>query len=427
MPGPGRRRVAIIGSGVSGLVSAWLLHRCHDITLFEADDRIGGHTHTVDVEWEGERHAVDTGFIVYNEPNYPNFTALLGELGVATQESDMSFSVHCERTGLEYNGHTLNTLFAQRSNLLRPSFLRMVREILRFNREAVGLLDQRDDSMSLGAYLEAGRFAPSFVDHYIVPMASALWSAPPGQILEFPARHFAAFFKNHGFLEVGRRPQWRVIRGGSQRYVEALTAPFLDRIRLSSPVRSVLRLPRGVEVTVAGRPAEWFDEVVIAVHSDQALRMLADASVEERSVLGAIRYQKNDVVLHTDASLLPHRRLARASWNYRIPAEPGGAAQVTYWMNRLQTLRTSIPFCVSLNAGSRVDPARVVARFVYDHPVYSRDTFAAQDRRRLINGRNRTWFCGAYWGYGFHEDGVRSAMEMYESFCLGGNVGERVA
>jgi len=331
-PAP-RRRIAIIGSGISGLTAAYLLHQDHEITLFEASDYAGGHAHTVEVEQEGETYAVDTGFIVYNERNYPNFVNILDRLGVATQPTSMSFSVKCARTGLEYNGTSLNALFAQRRNLLRPSFYRMVRDILRFYREAGELLEGDDEGMSLGEYLARKAFSQEFVEHHIIPMGAAIWSADPAGMYAFPARYFVRFFANHGFLQLEDRPQWRVVQGGSHRYVKAMIRPFAGRIRLGCPVESIARHADGVEVKPVGGAPERFDEVVLAAHSDQALRLLADPSPAEEEILGAIRYQQNETVLHTDASLLPERKRAWASWNYFIPPQKKDAPTVTYNMN----------------------------------------------------------------------------------------------
>jgi predicted NAD/FAD-binding protein len=331
----------------------------------------------------------------------------------------MSFSVRCERTGLEYNGTSLNTLFAQRGNLLRPSFLRMVRDILRFNRTAPILLQTEDSHLTLGDYLAAHSYSREFIDHYLIPMGAAIWSADPQRIHHFPARAFIQFFHNHGMLTVNRRPQWRAICGGSWRYVEALTLPFRDRIRLSSPVRSLTRYPDRVEVTLQQGEAERFDQVIVATHSDQALALLADASEQERELLGAIPYQQNEVILHTDASLLPRRRLAWASWNYLIPREPRDRVTLTYNMNILQNLSAPEPLCVTLNCGSAIDPAKIIRRFTYHHPVYTQAALAAQKRADRINGLNRTYFCGAYWGHGFHEDGVNSTLAVCRHFGKG--------
>ena len=404
-------RIAIIGTGISGLSAAWALHRDHTLTLFEAGDYIGGHTHTVDVEVQGRPYAVDTGFIVFNDWTYPQFIALLDQLNVASRPTRMSFSVRCERSGLEYNGENLNTLFAQRRNLFRPAFHRMIRDILRFNREAPALLEQEQDS-SLDAYLRAGCYSREFIDHYILPMAAAIWSAEPAIMGQMPARFFVRFFKNHGLLSVRDRPQWRVIAGGSRSYVDALVAPFRERIRLNCPVKWLRRQPGQVEIKPRGGAVEYFDQVIIATHSDQALRLLADPSAQEREILGALPYQENDVVLHTDTRLLPRRRLAWAAWNYQLPAQPRDRVAVTYNMNILQGLEAPETFCVTLNRGDAIDPARILYRTTYHHPVFTTAGVQAQARRAEISGVNRTWYCGAYWRNGFHEDGVDSGLAV---------------
>ena len=409
-------RIAIVGSGIAGNVAASRLHRAHDITVFEADARVGGHSHTQHVRVGGREHAVDTGFIVYNERTYPHFARLLRRLGVATQASSMSFSVRCERTGLEYNGTSINTLFAQRRNFLRPSFLGMVRDILRFHREAAALaaagsgLDE-----PLAELLERGRYGRAFIDHYIVPMGAAIWSTDPAGMMRFPARFFVRFLDNHGMLTVNDRPVWRTVTGGSARYVERLTAPFRDRILTSSPVEAVRRVPGGVMVKARGGEPRRFDAVFLACHSDQALAILADPSPAERCVLGAIRYQANDAVLHTDASLLPRRKLARAAWNYHVLARGDGPVALTYNMNLLQGLDSSTPILVTLNRAEAVDPGKVLARMTYHHPLFTPAAVAAQARHGEINGE-RTFFCGAYWRNGFHEDGMASAMDAVRHF-----------
>ena len=412
-------KLAIVGTGIAGMTAAHLLHDEHDLTIYEAGEYIGGHTNTVEVEREGMTYAVDTGFIVFNDWTYPNFIGLLDRLGVASQPSDMSFSVRCEETGLEYNGTSLNRLFAQRRNLLRPSFYRMIRDILRFNRESVKLLDEPGPGPSLGAYLEQNRYSPPFIRNYIVPMAGAIWSAGPATIWRYPARYLVQFFKNHGMLSVDARPTWRVITGGSQRYVEKLVRPFRERIRLRSPVAAIIRDSHGVEVRSHDRAGTShtarFDGVVLACHSDQALALLADPSPLERDILGAIRYQANEAILHTDRSLLPRRRRAWAAWNYHLLPTPADRVLVTYHMNTLQRLRASCDFCVTLNRSDAIDPAQVLKRITYHHPVYTPEAIAAQQRHREINGQRRTWYCGAYWGFGFHEDGVKSAMMACES------------
>ena len=414
-------RIAIIGTGISGLSAAWALHRDHALTLFEAGDYIGGHTHTVDVEVQGRPYAVDTGFIVFNDWTYPQFIELLDQLQVASRPTQMSFSVRCERSGLEYNGETLNTLFAQRRNLFRPAFYRMIRDILRFNREAPALLEQEQDP-SLDAYLRAGRYSREFIDHYILPMAAAIWSAEPALMGQMPARFFVRFFKNHGLLSVRDRPQWRVISGGSRSYVEVLVAPFREHIRLNCPVEWLRRTPGQVEIKPVGGAVEYFDQVIIATHSDQALRLLADPSAQEREILGALPYQENDVVLHTDTRLLPQRRLAWAAWNYHLPAQPRDRVAVTYNMNILQGLEAPETFCVTLNRGDAIDPARILYRTTYHHPVFTTAGVQAQARRAEISGVNRTWYCGAYWRNGFHEDGVDSGLAVARDLSAGWRV-----
>jgi predicted NAD/FAD-binding protein len=408
-------RIAIVGTGIAGNTAARELARRHEITVYEADQRIGGHSHTHDVRIEGRSHAVDTGFIVYNEKTYPRFTRLLGELGVETQESSMSFSVRCERTGLEYNGTSLNALFAQRANLLRPSFLGMVRDIVRFNREAAALADTSvGGEGSLGELLERGRYGRRFIDHYIIPMGAAIWSTDPRRMMRFPARFFVRFLANHGMLTVSDRPVWRTVTGGSARYVERLTAGFRDRILLGAAVEGVRRISGGVLVKARGAGWRHFDAIFLACHSDQALAMLVDPTPMERTVLGAIRYQANDAVLHTDASLLPRRHLARAAWNYHVIADQGRVA-LTYDMTILQRIESAAPILVTLNRSDVVDPAKILARMTYHHPLFTPEAVAAQARHAELN-RGRTFYCGAYWRNGFHEDGVASAFDAVRHF-----------
>jgi predicted NAD/FAD-binding protein len=412
-------KIAIVGSGIAGLTVAAALHPQHDVTVYEASPWIGGHTNTVDVEEDGRMLAVDTGFIVFNEWTYPNFVAMLERLGVRRQDSNMSFSLQDERTGLEYNGTSVNSLFAQRRNLLRPSFLKMIAEILRFNREAPRLLGGADTTTTLGEYLAAHRYTRSFVEHYVVPMGRAIWSAEEAALLGFPVRFFVEFFHRHGFLSVDNRPQWYAVAGGSREYVRALTAPFADRIRTSCPVAQVRRLPHEVVVRTGDGGAEHHDAVVLACHSDQALALLADPSDAEREILGAFPYQRNVATLHTDARLLPRRPLARAAWNYHLRAEPHAGCAVTYDMNVLQSLATRRRYLVSLNLEDRIDPATVLARFEYDHPVYTPQGVAAQSRHAEISGARRTYYCGAYWRYGFHEDGLVSGLAVAEQIARG--------
>ncbi|MDX5372137.1 MAG: FAD-dependent oxidoreductase [Pseudomonadaceae bacterium] len=410
-------KIAIVGSGIAGLTSAYLLSRKHEISLFEAGDWIGGHTHTVDVEVQGRSFAIDTGFIVFNDWTYPNFIRLLDRLGVASQPTEMSFSVHDPVSGAEYNGNNLNSLFAQRSNLLRPAFWGMLRDILRFNREALfDLAEQRIPAdMTLGAYLDSRGYGQRFVEHYIVPMGAAIWSMSLADMLAFPLQFFVRFFKNHGLLSVNDRPQWRVIAGGSRSYVAPLTAGFAERIRLNCPVQRVERDALGVLLhSPAG--AERFDKVVFACHSDQALALLAQPSETEREILGALRYADNDVVLHTDTRLLPQRRLAWASWNYRLGGPSEYPAAVTYNMNILQGIRSDTTFCVSLNQTAAIDPSKILGRYRYAHPQYSLAGIAAQARWEELCGVQHSYYCGAYWANGFHEDGVTSALRVARAF-----------
>jgi uncharacterized protein len=411
----GSMRVAIIGAGVSGLVAAHLLHRTHEITVYESGPYAGGHTNTVTV---GD-HQVDTGFIVFNDRNYPRFERLLGRLNVPWQPSNMSFSVSDAGGDFEYNGSSPNGLFAKRSHLATPWFLRMIADLVSFNRDAMKLLASREDP-SVHDWLATRGYSAAFVERLIVPQAAAVWSADPAQMSTFPARFLAEFFANHGMLGLRDRPRWRTVKGGSRRYVEAIMRPWRDRIRLESPVEAVHRHDDHVTVTArgAGGP-ERFDEVVIAAHADQALAMLAEPSDREREILGAFPYQANEAVLHTDRSLLPRRRRAWASWNYHLLDEPSRLPTVTYHMNRLQSLNADREFCVTLNRTAAIDPAHVIRRIPYAHPVYTAAGVQAQARHREISGQRRTHFCGAYWGWGFHEDGVKSGARVAER--LGGD------
>ncbi len=409
-------KIAIIGSGIAGNTIAWHLNKKHDITVFEADAHVGGHTHTHQVEAFGREYNIDTGFIVYNDWTYPNFIKMLDTLGVETQSSSMSFSVSDEVSGLEYNGTSLNSLFAQRSNLFRPKFLWMIRDILRFNKEAPLLLEDSNQDMSFGEYLKKHAYSQSFIRNYIVPMGSAIWSADPNQMFQFPAKFFIRFFHNHGMLSVSNRPEWRVIKGGSQAYVSKLTAEFKDRIQLSSPIEKVSRTENGVLVKPKGAEAQKFDWVFFACHSDQALNMLTDASQDEKTILSALPYQKNTIVLHTDAKLMPKRRLAWAAWNYHLTAKPLGLAAVTYNMNILQSLDSPEPFLVTLNHTANIDPTKIIKTLNYTHPVFSSEGIDAQSKHAIISGVNKTAYAGAYWRNGFHEDGVASALAALQHF-----------
>jgi uncharacterized protein len=404
-------KIAIVGTGISGLVAAHRLHREHEIVVYEAASRLGGHTHTVRVEDPRGERFIDTGFIVFNDRNYPHFEALLDELGVASQPSHMSFSVS-DGSGFEYSG-TPWGLFARPAHLLSPRFLRMLRDWRRFNREARALVGMNGTAPSLGHWLERQGFSEQFVRGLIVPQAAAVWSADPGQMWEFPASFMAEFFDNHGMYSLRNRPHWRTVSGGSHRYLEAISAPWRERVRLRAPVRRIERLPGGVRIEADGCESEVFDQVVIAAHSDQALAMLGDPSAAEREILGAIPYQRNEAVLHTDRSLMPRRRAAWSSWNFHLSDPAPAASTVTYWMNHLQRLPRGRDYFLTLNRGEAIDPATTLGRFAYDHPVYTKAGVAAQHRHTEISNRaRRTHFAGAYWGWGFHEDGVVSGLRV---------------
>ncbi len=409
-----RMKIAIVGTGVSGLVCAHLLRRAHEVTVFESDDRPGGHANTVTVEVDGRSIDVDTGFLVYNDENYPALIALFAELGIATKPSDMSFSVSDDMTGLEWKGTSFSTVFAQRKNLVRPAFLRMLLDVVRFNRLARSLLERPADlTVSLADLLATGRWSDRFLEWYLIPMGASIWSADPRTFLEMPAYTFARFFENHGLLEYGKQPQWRTVTGGSRRYVEAVLAPLGDAVRLSTPVTKVTRTTDGIELqSAAGH--ERFDHVVLATHSDQALELLSDPSAEEQEILGAIRYQPNVATLHTDVRLLPLQRRAWASWNYHRLAGTMREATLTYRMRSLQGIDTESEVLVTLNRDDAIAPDRVLGRFEYAHPVFDVGAIAAQGRRDEISGVRNTWYCGAYWTYGFHEDGAQSALRVCE-------------
>lgn len=409
-------RIAIIGTGIAGNVAAYHLHKEHEITVFEQNSHIGGHSHTHSLQHADADFNVDTGFIVLNDRTYPNFNKLLTALDVDIQPTEMSFSVKCERTALEYNGNNLNTLFAQRRNLLRPAFHRMIRDILRFNREANEYLKANSADASLGEYLSRGQYSQQFINQYIVPMGAAIWSAEPSQMFNFPALFFIRFFANHGLLSVNNRPQWYVIKGGSKCYVEKLSAGFKNNVRVNTPVKTVKRYHNHVEVISERFGAEIFDYVIMATHSDQALNILDKPSTLEKNVLSAIPYQENEAVLHTDEKLLPQRKLAWASWNYHIPAEAQERVALTYNMNILQGLNAADTYCVTLNYSNHIDENKIIKTVNYHHPVFTPEGIQAQNRHRDINGTQRTYYCGAYWRNGFHEDGVVSALNAIQHF-----------
>ncbi len=408
-------KIAIIGSGISGLTSAFYLHKEHDITIFEANDYIGGHTATVDVDFQGQQYAVDTGFIVYNDRTYPNFLTLLEQIGVEGTPTEMSFSVRNDASGLEYNGHTISTLFAQKRNLLKPSFYRFIFEILRFNKLAKASADtEMSAQTTLGDFLNENQFSDYFCQNYILPMGAAIWSSTLADMRRFPLSFFLRFFLNHGLLDVVDRPQWYVVNGGSRAYIEPLTKGFSDRIWLSTPVSKVRRYESGV-VIEANQQEYCFDQVIFACHSDQALQLLDSPSQQEQAILSQMAYQSNEVILHTDTSLLPNKKSAWASWNYFLDGssdEQQRLPALTYNMNILQHIKANATFCVSLNSSERIDKNKILKVFHYSHPVFSTSSIASQKRKSEVNGFNNTWYCGAYWHNGFHEDGVKSALDV---------------
>ena len=409
-------KIAIIGSGISGLVCGHLLHRDFDISIFEANDYVGGHTHTIDVTTDRSTYAVDTGFIVFNRTTYPNFCKLIGQLGVDSQPTGMNFSVRSEKTGMEYGSESVSTLFAQRKNILSPSYWRMVSEIFKLRRHLVTYINSAEPDMPMSEFLASRNYSQRFIDHFVVPLGASLWSAEPGKILEFPARTFGRFFENHGFLQATNPIQWRVIAGGSKQYVNKITEPFADKIYRATPVTSVHRTEDYVELEFANRDKIRFDQVIFATHSDQALKILADPTKDERTILGAVPYQANDTILHTDETVLPQNRRAWSSWNYAILQDQIDRAAVTYNMNMLQSIKAEETFCVSLNMKHRIAEAKILGQYLYHHPVYLEDSIIAQKSHGVISGHNRTHYCGAYWGYGFHEDGVKSGLEVAHYF-----------
>ena len=409
-------KVAVVGSGISGMVTARRLFDAgHSVTVYEARERLGGHTATEEVTVNGRDYVVDTGFIVFNERTYPGFCALLRELGVGWTTSDMSFSARMEAADVEYNGTSTALLFAQKSNLFRPKFWSMIRGILRFYKEAPGLLKDEGEpgpGPTLGEVLERGGYSQAFIDWHMVPMACAVWSGIPDEILSFPARSLVRFFANHGFLQVDDRPPWLTVNGGSRAYAQALMEPLMEHVRLASPVESVRVQGEGKIDVQTAQGTETYDRVVLSCHSDQALAMIHEPTPSEREVLGAIRYQPNRVVLHTDPSLMPKRKPAWAAWNVNVPKREEAKAEpvrVTYWMNSLQSLQGPDDLFVSLNCESEIDPQAVLKAKTFSHPVFNQESVAAQRRFDEINGVRGLYYCGAYWSFGFHEDGVQSA------------------
>ncbi|MFT5259973.1 MAG: putative NAD/FAD-binding protein [Saprospiraceae bacterium] len=408
--------LAVIGSGISGCVAAHLLSKEHKVTLYEASDRIGGHTHTHDINWDGQQFAIDTGFIVFNERTYPRFIKLLNRLGVKFEATEMSFSVKDDESGLEYNGHSLNTLFSQRKNLLNISFLKMIIDVLRFNRQALQAVEQEQTEVSLGEFLQRNNYSSQFIDNYIIPMGSAIWSTDPATMRAMPAHFFIRFFHNHGLLTVTDQPQWLVVSGGSKQYIAPLVERFKERIQLGCKVTQLERTANSVTVHTKCGISDQYDAVFVATHSDQALAMLGQPSTLEQQVLGNIKYQSNEAILHTDTSILPSNRRAWAAWNYHQRGDCSKAVALTYYMNRLQNLEAPVDFYVTLNHSEAIDPNKIIKKISYTHPVYTSQSVASQARLSEINGVNRTYFCGAYWGNGFHEDGVASALTAVNLF-----------
>ncbi len=412
------KKIAIVGSGISGLTSAYLLDKEHDVTVFEKNDYVGGHTATVDIIHEGNAYAVDTGFIVFNDRTYANFNKLLDKLSIKRKPTEMSFSVHNRTSGFEYNGHGINSLFAQRSNIIRPVFWRLIFEIIKFNRLCKAHYYSNDISPkeTLGKFLSKNGFSSFFSEHYILPMGAAIWSTSLKETEEFELRFFIRFFFNHGLLNIIDRPQWYVVPEGSRSYVEAIVSQLRKPVQTSTDIQSVTRDGKGVTIKLVSGTHLQFDEVIFACHSDQALALLEAPTDKEMEILGGIPYSRNEVVLHVDTSLLPKRKLAWASWNYMLDGNSTRPACVTYNMNILMGLKSDATFCVTLNQSEVIDQKKVIRRFIYHHPVLNQDSVSMQKRRDEINGKNRTYYTGAYWYNGFHEDGVKSALDVTERF-----------
>ena len=410
-------KIAIIGSGISGLTASYLLNRNHDIVLFEKNDYVGGHTHTHEIGHDNKVWHVDSGFIVYNEHTYPNFIKLLDILGVERQLTRMGFSVKSPSKNLEYAGHSLNGLFAQRSNLLRPSFLRMLLSMRRFNKEARQDLPRLDKNTSLGDYLSLNNYSSEFVHNFILPIGAAIWSTPSANMLNIPAIFFIRFFENHGLLQIIDRPKWWVIKGGSNQYVKKITQDFRNKIRISTPVKAIDRKENSVFIRFGlDSQEEEFDAVVIATHSNQAIKLLKKPTEKEKEILSLLPYQPNDAVLHYDDSILPTRRTAWSSWNYLLDKNPEDPVALTYNMNILQSLNASKTFCVTLNSTELINKNKIIKNLNYEHPLFTIEGVNAQKRKREISGQNNTYYCGAYWHNGFHEDGVVSALDICSQF-----------
>jgi len=411
-------KIAIIGSGISGLTAAYLLNKKHEITIFESNDYIGGHTHTHSVDIGANKVSVDSGFIVYNENTYPNFIKILQKLKVESQKTQMGFSVKSIRNNLEYSGNSLGSMFSQRSNIFKPSFLIMLKNILRFNKQAEKQIDKINPSMSLGDFLAHYKYSPYFINNYILPIGAAIWSTKVSSMLDIPALFFIRFFNNHSLLQIKNRAQWYVIRGGSNQYIEKMIDAFRNKIRLSNPVKKVIRNNEKVEIVFGAseHSKETFDSVIFANHSNQALELLDNPSKSEKEILSSIKYQKNDVLLHSDESILPQNKSAWSSWNFFLDNDSNKPVALTYNMNILQNLICDETLCVSLNSEDHIDKSKIIKKIVYHHPLFTVDSLKAQSRKEEINGKNNSYFCGAYWGNGFHEDGVVSALDVCKNF-----------
>ncbi len=409
--------IAIIGGGIAGMTAAYYLSRKHDITLYEAGDYIGGHANTVTVLEKDKQFSVDTGFIVFNENNYPNLCQLFDELGVESINTDMSFSVHCEATGLEYNGTSLNKLFSQRRNIFSLSFLKMLKDISRFHNDAMlALANGLSDTITVEEYARTQCYSKQFIEHYLVPLGASLWSSPADRFRQFPMLFVIEFLNNHCMLQVNDRPQWKTVKGGSREYVRRLTSSFIDSVHLNQAVKAVTRKNNKIELRLNNDQVEEFDEVVICCHSDQALKLLTNAETKEREILESFHYQLNEAVLHTDTNVLPKKNNAWASWNYRIPAEQNDHVSVTYNMNMLQSLDSDKTYCVSLNQTKHIDKDKIIKRIIYHHPQFSPGRSVAQSQHNELIRYKGISYCGAYWGYGFHEDGASSALNVCNGF-----------
>lgn len=412
-------KIAVIGSGISGLTAAHILNRKHEVDVFEANDYVGGHTNTIEVDESGRTIPVDTGFIVFNEQNYPNLCRLFSQLDIKSNESDMSFSVRCQRSGLEYNGSNLDKIFSQRRNLLNPKFLVMLRDILKFHANAPQTLANNiDDHITVDEFTKRNRYSKHFVEYFLVPLGASLWSCPAEQFRQFPIRFVLEFLNNHCMLQVEGRPKWRTVVGGSYQYVKVLTRSFQNRIYLNMPVKQVKRQNGRVSVVFNNGSEKLYDEVIMATHANQSIKLVANMDEEEKSILEYFPYQDNEAILHTETSVLPVNQKAWASWNYLIPSQARKHVSVTYNMNILQSIESARTYCVSLNMAELIDPRYIIKRINYHHPVFRPGRDSAQSQHPQMIQRRGISYCGAYWGYGFHEDGVRSGLAVSSAFNM---------